>query len=195
MLYSCTRHLSLTLPLSTQVGYRRMQCLGVTLRWVSIPRGEWISCSNIGQLAQERLYRTQITFLCTFMWLFLFLLLLGHFPWLRNRHEVLQLDFTRVNSWEICTSQLNGITIQFLLEMSEKIGHASCEKNDTDHKRTILWYKIKFSYYIKCYISNVRTKKENFYVKNTSCSGNEGILGTASTTDMCKTIYLKKADC
>lgn len=152
MLYSCTRHLSLTLPLSTQVGYRRMQCLGVTLRWVSIPRGEWISCSNIGQLAQERLYRTQITFLCTFMWLFLFLLLLGHFPWLRNRHEVLQLDFTRVNSWEICTSQLNGITIQFLLEMSEKIGHASCEKNYTDHKRTILWYKIKFSYYIKCYI-------------------------------------------
>lgn len=67
MLYSCTRHLSLTLPLSTQVGYRRMQCLGVTLRWVSIPRGEWISCSNIGQLAQQRLYRTHITFLCTFM--------------------------------------------------------------------------------------------------------------------------------
>lgn len=48
---------------------------------------------------------------------------------------------------------------------------------------------------ISSVISNVRTKKENFYVKNTSCSGNEGILGTALTTDMCKTIYLKKADC
>lgn len=38
-------------------------------------------------------------------------------------------------------------------------------------------------------------KKENFYVKNISCFGNEGILGIVLIIDMCKMIYLKKVDC
>ena len=41
-------------------------------------------------------------------------------------------------------------------------------------------------------ISNAPTRKENFYVKNTICSGNAGILGIASTTDLYKNALLEK---
>lgn len=38
----------------------------------------------------------------------------------------------------------------------------------------------------------MRTRKENFYVENTISSGNAGILGTASKTDMCKNALFEK---